>query len=167
MLQFDLSPLIGARPGERLTFSLDEGPQRLNDIRVAFLRGRIQFTRVQGGILAEGQIETQVEVECVRCLAHFPHPAVLEVEEVIGFAGRPRPDITYRLAEEGWFNLSPLLREQAWVALPMKPLCRPSCRGLCPECGANLNVESCSCQEERVDPRMAVLAELLNKHTGG
>ncbi|HIE38500.1 MAG TPA: DUF177 domain-containing protein [Anaerolineales bacterium] len=166
MLQFDLSPLIGARPGKRLTFSLDEGPQWLDDIRVAFLRGRMQFTRVQGGILVEGRIEAQVEVECIRCLAHFPYSTLLEVEEVVGLAGRSRAGITYRLTEEGWFDPSSLLREQAWVALPMKPLCRPGCQGICPECGANLNLESCRCGEERVDPRLAVLARLLEDRAG-
>jgi uncharacterized protein len=167
MLQFDLSPLIGARPGERLSFLLEEGPQQLDDIHVAFLRGRMQFTRVQGGILVEGRIETQVEGECIRCLDRVPCPTVLEVEEVIGLAGRPRSGITYHLTEEGWFNASPLLREQAWVALPMKLVCRPDCRGICPECGANLNLKSCRCQEERVDPRLAVLAGLLEKKVGG
>ncbi len=163
MLQFDLSPLIGARPGTRLTFPMDEGPQELGDIGVAFLRGRIQFTRVQGGILAQAQLQTELEVTCTRCLEPFPYPTTLEVEEIIGLAGRPRPDITYRLTEEGWLEIAPLLREQAWVALPMKPLCRPDCRGICPDCGANLNVEPCRCQEGRVDPRLAVLAELMKK----
>ncbi len=160
MLQFDLSHLIGARPGARLAFVLDEGSQQLEDIRVNFLRGRLQFTRIQGGILVESQIETEVEVPCTRCMELFPYAAVLEIEETIGFAGRPRPDITYRLTEEGWFEISPLLREQAWVALPMKPLCNPNCQGICPECGANRNLEPCRCQEQ-IDPRLAVLAEFV------
>jgi uncharacterized protein len=160
MLQFDLSPLIGARAGERLAFSLDEGPQTLDDVHIGFLRGRMSFTRVQSGILVEGQLETQVEAECIRCLEHLPCPMDLEVEEVIGLGGSPRSGITYRLTEEGWFDLSPLLREQVWVALPMKPLCGSDCRGICPECGTNLNLETCRCREERVDSRFAVLEEL-------
>jgi len=162
MVQIDLSPLIGARPGERLSFTLDEGPQQLDDISVAFLRGPIQFTRVQGGILVEAQVETRVEIECVRCLELFPYETVLEVEETIGL-GRPRPGITYTLTDEGWFDPLPLLREQIWVNLPMKPLCRPDCKGICPECGANLNLEPCHCAEERVDPRLAPLAQFLKK----
>jgi len=161
MLQFDLSPLIGARPGERLVFSLDEGPQRLDDISVAFLRGRLQFTRVQGGILVEGRIETQADVECVRCLESFPLDIALDLEEIIGLGGRPRPDIVYSVTEEGWFDAVPLVREQAWVAIPIKPLCRPDCRGLCPECGANLNRGDCGCARERVNPQLAGLASFL------
>ncbi len=163
MIQIDLSPLIGARPGERLSIILDEGPQQLDDISVAFLRGPMQFTRVQGGILVEARVETQVEIDCVRCLEPFPYATVLEIEETIGLSGRPRPGITYTLTEEGWFDPLPLLREQIWVNLPMKPLCRPACRGICPECGANLNLEPCRCGEERVDPRLAPLAQFLQQ----
>ncbi len=116
------------------------------------------FTRIHNGILAEGELETLVEIECVRCLEPFVQPARLELEETIGFAGRPRADIPYRLTDEGWFDLLSLLRELVWVALPIKPICRPDCRGYCPECGVNLNVGLCQCQEEHSDPRLAVLA---------
>jgi uncharacterized protein len=163
MLQFDLTNLSGARLGERLSFSLDEGPQQFDDIRVAFLRGWVRFTRVERGILIEASLNTQIEVECVRCLDPIPQPVKLEVEETIGLAGRPRPGIPYRLTEEGWFDVSPLFREQVWVALPMKPLCRPDCRGICLECGANLNWEACSCQKSDLDPRLAALADFLKK----
>ncbi|MCS7179279.1 MAG: DUF177 domain-containing protein [Anaerolineae bacterium] len=162
MVQLDLSPLIGARPGERLSFTLDEGPQQLDDISVAFLRGLIQFTRVQGGILVETWVETRVEVECSRCLELFLYDTVLELEEIIGLGGRARPGISYALTEEGWFDPFPLLREQIWVNLPMKLLCRSDCRGICPDCGANLNREPCRC-EKKIDPRLAPLAQFLEK----
>jgi len=161
MVEFDLSPLIGVRPGERLEFRLDEGPQWLEDISVAFLRGPLKFTRVQGGILVEGAVETQIDVECVRCLERFLLDVTLELEETIGLPGRPRPGITYSLTPEGRFDIAPLLREQAWVEIPIKPLCRPDCLGLCPECGQNLNRGTCDCHLEKVDPRMALLASLL------
>ncbi|NIV30868.1 MAG: DUF177 domain-containing protein, partial [Anaerolineae bacterium] len=53
------------------------------------------------------------------------------------------------------------LREQAWLAIPMKPLCRADCKGLCPQCGATLNLESCACETERIDPRLELLKDLL------
>jgi len=113
--------------------------------------------------LVEAQVETEIEVECVRCLDSAFQPAKLEVEEVIGFVGCSRSGVTYRLTDEGWFDLDPLLREQAWVALPMKPLCRPDCRGICLECGANLNLEPCHCQEVHVDSHLVALGELIKK----
>ena len=52
------------------------------------------------------------------------------------------------------------MREQFYLALPMKPLCRESCRGLCPECGTNLNTGTCSCVREWTDPRLDGLRAL-------
>jgi uncharacterized protein len=58
------------------------------------------------------------------------------------------------------------MREQFYLALPMKPLCRPDCQGLCPVCGKNRNVETCACQSEWVDPRMEALRRLRDTKTG-
>lgn len=162
-MKLNLSPLIGARPGERLVFSLDEGPQELEDISIEFLRGTLRFTRVQKGILVEGQVETRVRVECVRCLESFSIDRTLEIEEIIGFGGQSDPEIKYHVTEEGWFDIAPLLREQTWVTLPMKPICDPECRGFCAQCGANLNVEECNCSQERINPQFAALASLLDE----
>jgi uncharacterized metal-binding protein YceD (DUF177 family) len=163
MLEFDLSPLIGIRPGERLVFSLDEGPQLLEDVFAEFLRGTLQFTRIEGGILVAGSMDSRLKVECVRCLEPFSFDATLELEEIIGLSGRPGPDIVYQITDEGWFNAIPLLREAAWVTVPIKPLCQPSCRGLCSDCGTNLNLEECDCQRDRVNPHFALLASFLTQ----
>jgi uncharacterized protein len=66
------------------------------------------------------------------------------------------------VGDDGWLDLGPLLREQAWVDIPMKPLCRPDCQGLCPQCGADLNHESCECDRTEIDPRLAILRDLIN-----
>jgi uncharacterized protein len=67
----------------------------------------------------------------------------------------------YAVGEAGELDLAPLIRELAWLAIPMKHLCDPECKGLCPHCGVNLNDEPCQCEEIRVDPRLAPLKELL------
>ena len=56
-------------------------------------------------------------------------------------------------------DLGEVVREQLYLALPMKPLCQEDCKGLCPVCGVNRNRETCTCQQEWVDPRMAALKE--------
>ncbi len=56
-------------------------------------------------------------------------------------------------------DLGEVVREQLYLALPMKPLCQEDCKGLCPVCGGNRNRETCTCQQEWVDPRMAALKE--------
>ena len=57
-------------------------------------------------------------------------------------------------------DLGQMMREQFYLALPMKPLCMPNCKGLCPICGKNRNRETCSCESTWVDPRFEVLRNL-------
>jgi uncharacterized protein len=163
MIRFDVSTLIQARLGTSLALNVDVGPQRLTDLEVDYLRGTVQAIRVQGGLLVQGTVESQVRLECVRCLEPFALPISSELEETyrLSEAGS-KPGESYVVGDDGWLDLSPVLREQAWVDIPMKPLCRPDCKGLCPQCGANLNHESCECDDTRVDPRLAILRDLMN-----
>ena len=62
-------------------------------------------------------------------------------------------------------DLAEMLREQFYLALPMQPLCRPDCQGLCPTCGIDRNVETCQCKTEWMDPRLSVLKTLVTRKT--
>lgn len=168
MIRFDVSALTQARLGAAFTLDVDAGPQCLTDgldeqaLEVDFLRGTVQVTRVQGGVLVQGALGSQLRLECVRCLESFTLPITLELEETFRLAGTsPKPDMLYSVSDGGWMDLTPLLREQGWLSIPMKPLCTPDCDGLCAQCGANLNLEPCECESARGDPRLAVLEELL------
>ena len=162
MVRFDVSALTGAPVGTTLALDVDAGPQSLTDLAVDFFRGTTQVTRVQGGLLVQGTVESQLELECVRCLEPFMLPLVLELEEVFQLAGtRPRPEMPYSTSDNGWLDLTPLLREQSWLSIPMKPLCDPDCKGLWPQCGVNLDSESCTCKNTKIDPRLSVLEDLL------
>ena len=59
-------------------------------------------------------------------------------------------------------DLGELMREQFYLALPMKPLCRPDCKGLCPQCGTSLNTDTCQCEPRWEDPRLAGLKALMS-----
>ena len=163
MIRFDVSVLTKARLGASLTLNVDTGPQSLTDLEVDFLRGTIRVVRVRGGLLVQGIVKSQLCLECVRCLESFVLPITLELEEIFRLpgAGASTPDASYTVGDDGWLDLAPLLREDAWVAIPMKPLCHADCKGLCPQCGANLNLESCTCESAGIDPRLALLKDLL------
>jgi uncharacterized protein len=162
MIRFDVSTLTKARLGTSLTLDVETGRQCLTDLELDFIRGTVRAVRVQGGLLIRGTLESQLGLECVRCLESFVLSITLELEEMFRLPGTdPRPDAPYAVGDDGWLDLAPLLREQAWVAIPMKPLCRADCQGLCPQCGANLNLESCTCENEEIDPRLALLKDLL------
>ncbi len=162
MIRFDVSALTRALPGTSLALQVDTGPHNLTDLEVDFLRGTVHVIRVQGGLLVQGTVESQLGLECVLCLEPFVLPVTLELEETFGLPGATsRRDGSYVVSDAGLLDLAPLLREQAWVTIPMKPLCRPDCKGLCPQCGANLNFESCACDRTRADPRLALLKDLV------
>ncbi|HET90551.1 MAG TPA: DUF177 domain-containing protein [Chloroflexi bacterium] len=161
MIRFDVSTLVKARLGTSLTLDVNVGPQDLADLEVDFLRGTIQVIRVQSGLVVQGTIESQLMLECVRCLETFVFPFTLELEEIFRLSGAGlNPEYVHVVGDDGWINLIPLLREQVWVDIPMKPLCDLNCKGLCPQCGANLNIESCACDRAWIDPRLAVLKNL-------
>jgi len=162
MVRFDVSSLTKARLGASLTLNVDTGPQSLNDLEVDFLCGNIRATRVQDGLLVQGTVESQLRLECVRCLETFALPIALDLEETFRLPGvTPKADTPYAVSASGWLDLTPLLREQGWLSIPMKPLCRPDCKGLCPQCGANRSLAPCTCESTRVDPRLEALRELL------
>ena len=70
---------------------------------------------------------------------------------------------SYSFYEGETVDCDPLIYEQIVLQIPMKALCREDCRGLCPRCGANLNLSSCSCPDRDVDERLAVLKKLKQK----
>jgi len=162
MIRFDVSTLTKARLGTSLTLSLDTGPQTVGELEIRFLRGTLRAIRVQGGILVQGSVDTQLELSCVRCLEAYTMPVTLDVEEIFRLPDTsPIPDQPYAMTSDGAIDLTPLLRELTWIAIPLKPICRPDCKGLCPHCGANLNQGTCDCQKKEIDPRWALLQDLL------
>ena len=117
-----------------------------------------------------GRAVTTLELDCGRCLEPFPLPidATFELRYVpaVENAGEgereiDEDDLTTAFYREGALDVIDLLREQFTLALPMKPLCDEACRGLCPECGANLNRTECGCTPKWEDPRLAALKGLL------
>jgi uncharacterized protein len=162
-MKYQLSSLVTASLGTRTTINVQERAVTLDeDLEVEFLQGEIQFTRVNNGIYAQGRLQTQVDLTCVRCLEPFSHPLDVEIAERYLFSPRDVVEESdYLIAPDGTVDLTEPTREQIWVSLPIQPLCRSDCQGLCAQCGINLNYESCTCQEETIDPRLAALKELL------
>jgi uncharacterized protein len=163
MLKFNLARLLEEPIGSKMSFDVDETQQRLaEDLSVAFVRGTIEFTRTNRGIFGEGQLRSQVQLECARCLETFAQPLDFHLEAQFGFPPlKPQGDTIFPIGANGILNLTAALREHILLALPMRPLCKPDCLGLCVECGKNLNEGPCDCVKETIDPRLAGLKELL------
>ncbi len=114
-----------------------------------------------------GQVTTTLELPCSRCLEPFTIPVdarfdllflpASERSEQEGEQAMDEQDVSVSYYDKDVIDLGEVVREQFYLALPMKPLCREDCAGLCPVCGVNRNRESCSCQTAWVDPRMEPL----------
>jgi uncharacterized protein len=94
-------------------------------------------------------------------LRYLPQGAAAD-EEASEESETEDDDVSTTFYQDEAIDLSELLREQFYLVLPMKPLCRESCKGLCPQCGVNLNVETCACKPEWEDPRLAALKALIS-----
>ena len=117
-----------------------------------------------------GNARTELELACSRCLDPFRLPVdatfdlrYLPASEVATESEREVADEDFETSyyRDDQINLNELLREQFYLALPMKPLCTEDCRGLCPQCGTNLNTGSCTCTTAWEDPRLAPLKGLM------
>jgi uncharacterized protein len=121
-----------------------------------------------------GRVRTELELPCSRCLEPFRLP----VDQAFDLRYHPQPDAAAEseteIAEEDLetsfyrdeqIDLAELLREQFYLVLPMKPLCREDCKGLCPQCGRNLNTETCNCTPAWEDPRLAALKQFKSRES--
>jgi uncharacterized protein len=117
-----------------------------------------------------GTVKGTLELACGRCLEPFrlPIDAAFDLRylprtENVGEGEQEieEDDLTTAFYVDDCIDLAQLMGEQFHLALPMKPLCGTECRGLCSQCGMNLNTGSCSCRTEWEDPRMAPLKALL------
>lgn len=165
MIKLNLSSLTHARVGKQESVEIDIDHVIVGDLELIDLRGDLHFTRVAEGVLVYGELDARAKVECTRCLTPFYEPIVIELEDIISLPGA---DLTserpVRVNEDGWVDLAPLVREYAWLGLPASPVCKPDCKGICPQCGGNRNLGECECEDvERTDPRWEALRELVEK----
>ena len=169
MLSLDLSRIRTAQERFEQVYTPGQLPAE-EDFRVAapvsltfdIFKDKQQFRLV-------GRVETTLELPCSRCL----EPFTLPVEQTFDLRYQPHAlnagegereieedDLTTAFYEDDEIDLGQLMREQFYLALPMKPLCADECKGLCAVCGTNLNRGTCDCKREWNDPRLAALRNL-------
>lgn len=127
----------------------------------------ISYYRSGQELFFEGSLSGSVEAVCSRCLKTFS----FSIEKSFSFVLTPEPfpskskelnrdELGLSFYSSPEIDLSPLVREQLLLALPLRPLCDENCRGLCGGCGANLNEESCLCPAPQGDARMGAFRSL-------
>ncbi len=143
------------------------GPLRL----LSPVRAKLRIDKVGSEVLARGELVSDIELQCSRCLASFSKDVSINVNVVYHpleeLTGEEKHEIKEDELDMGFYkgdelDIHDLVQEQIMLSVPMKPLCKETCRGLCPRCGADLNITRCSCEQREPDPRLAVLKKLLD-----
>jgi DUF177 domain-containing protein len=169
MLLLDLNTIRA--PHER--FEREYSPEQLgaaDDFTVAApVSLAFDIYKDQDQFRVVGDVKTILELPCSRCLEAFTLPVAQSFD--LRYQPKSRntgegereieeDDLTTAYYADEAIDLGDLMREQFYLALPMKPLCREECKGLCPQCGANLNTTTCTCTRDWDDPRLAALRAL-------
>jgi len=165
-MKLDLKPLA-QQPGAVLPFELQ---MDLSDVEWYGARPLAQPVHVEGlvrnragALELKARLNTVLSLTCDRCAKPFQREKSVEYETLLAFelAGEENDDIVL-LNGDGELELDGLMREVFLLEMDTKNLCDQNCKGLCPGCGVDLNVEPCRCKKE-VDPRLAVLGRLLER----
>ena len=119
----------------------------------------LRLEAVVEGVLVTGTASAQLVGECVRCLTEVTDEVEVDVQELFTYAESEATDEEASHLDGELADLEPVLRDAIVLELPFQPVCRPDCRGLCPECGLDLNTVEDHTHDESVDPRWAKLAQ--------
>jgi uncharacterized protein len=143
----------------------DIGHPDLKSLSPVRWRGEIRF--VDPGYLLTATYSYQQTLSCQRCLEPLTEPVEQELSLLLLPGTPPHEPGEHELAEEELgvvevdeeqeVELRPLLLEQILLNVPMKPLCRAACKGICPQCGKDLNQGDCNCDKAEIDPRWEAL----------
>ncbi|HXV75595.1 MAG TPA: DUF177 domain-containing protein [Candidatus Polarisedimenticolaceae bacterium] len=146
-----------------------EGPEQV-EVLQAHVHGDLR--RGADGVDFRGALEARVRMSCNRCLDAVELPIAVEFHLILvpnavelgasDDGSNDRATLLFH-AEGGQARLEEIVREQIYLQVPLKSLCRPDCAGLCPTCGVNRNRLECACRSEETDPRLAPLLELKKK----
>jgi len=125
------------------------------------------ITKTSGTVFIKGRLSATVNTNCSRCLEETNLPVSSEFAYTL-VPQKPQTKEDLELQKEeleisfyhgDFIDLTPVICEQIILQIPIKPLCGDECKGLCPQCGANLNYDKCDCPRGCIDSRMAALKD--------
>lgn len=136
------------------------------------IRARIRIEKLGTEVVVKGDLETELKFQCSRCLKDFYRDYAIPVQVVYHPVEDLKKEEYHEVASEELdtdfytgeeLDLLSILKEQIMLVMPMKPLCAELCKGICPGCGTDLNVDTCTCGLKNIDPRFEGLKKLLNQ----
>ena len=161
-LRFNLGFLLEAPLGTSREIELDYPTVKAEDTILTPLTGVFSVTRTSEGVYIRGKLHSTLTAECVRCLNDMQQPITIQLDDLLYYPAWGAPEGAITITDTGIVDLGPLFRELSLLDLPIQPICKPDCLGFCMICGQNLNDADCGCEDTDIDPRFAVLKNLLD-----
>lgn len=171
-VQYNVSTLLKEPIGAVREYEIDDNVLVDADTPATrHLVGHTMFLRTRDGLLVSAELHGSEDDVCSRCLRRIDVDVEVEFEEefyatVDPSTGSPLPEPedleAFRINAQHTLDLEEAVRQSWMVALPMQPLCRPDCKGLCSRCGKDLNDGPCACRPD-MDERWGALRQLAEK----
>lgn len=114
----------------------------------------LEVFNTSDSFVVEGKLKAELILSCSRCLQKYSSPVELDISEDV---------LKSEMEDEEELYLDEIVVDNIILSLPMKPLCSDKCKGICPECGQDLNEGECDCEVEVLDPRLAKLKDFYNE----
>lgn len=163
VLRLNVGFLLKEGVGYNRDFPFDEPSVALaDDLTVTDLHGTANLTRTPQGLYTQGVLRATVAQTCSRCLTDMEQPVTSRLGELYHYPPETAEPDSLTVGDDHHIDLTPIVREEFILSIPLQPLCRPDCKGLCPQCGANWNEGPCDCPSEDRDPRWSGLLDLLD-----
>lgn len=165
-LRFNFGFMLEASPGTSRDIELDYPTVLVeDDVTLAPLKGTFQAIRNSKGIYITGELHSKISTECARCLDPVQLAITIKMDDLFYYPSHTAPAGELWIGDDGFLDLAPLVRQLSLLEIPMQPFCRPDCKGLCVECGQNLNEAACDCERDDIDPRLESLRSLLDSES--
>ena len=169
-MNFNVSQLLKEPSGSRRTYEVDEMLTLSDTNRVSQVRGEVDLLRTDQGVWGSAHLESSTLSTCSRCLVEYEQPLTITIEDeyfpvadvVTGskLDGHDEHTGDFHIDKNHVLDMSETVRQYSVLSIPMKPMCRDGCMGLCFRCGASLNEASCQCDMTARDARWGPLLEL-------
>ena len=168
-MQINVSQLLKESIGSARDYEAGELIEVTGDSSGTGVQGKVRLLRTHQGVLVKGELRAEVGLNCSRCLSLFHYPVTLKIEEEylptidiasgVPLSSSEEPG-SFIIDEHHVIDLTEAIRQYSLLAIPIKPLCREDCAGLCPSCGQNLNQGPCGCPPRAANHRWSELSKL-------
>ena len=172
-MSINVSQLLSEPSGSTRTLDLDEVFSPSYGADVEPVQGTVKLLRTDKGIWVSAELNSKARCTCSRCLKEYGHPLRMSIEEeffpledpydgaMIDVSGVSEE--SFRINQDHILDLTEAIRQYYALSVPMKPVCREDCAGICLCCGADLNVSLCTCKSTGRDTRWEKLLDLVAK----